>query len=77
MFMEIDLKARQPLVWGILCDIYDAVGPHAHLDLEEFIELLEDNCCNRQTRERTKMIFDLWDEDQNGDIDLFNMVAIS
>ena len=32
---------------------------------------------NRNSYERNKMIFNLWDADGNGDIDLFNLVAVS
>ena len=32
---------------------------------------------NRNSLERLKLIFRLWDEDGNGDIDLFNLVAVS
>ena len=32
---------------------------------------------NRNSEERLKMIFRLWDEDQSGYIDLFNIVALS
>ena len=77
MFKEIELESRQPLVWDILYDIYMEVGREAHIDLGQFVGLLEKHCCARTNRARTRMLFKLWDEDGNGSIDLFNLVAIS
>ena len=77
MFKELELEKRQPLVWDILYDIYIDVGREAHINLLEFVGLLEKHCCARTNRARTKMLFKLWDEDGNGSIDLFNLVAIS
>ncbi len=77
MLDEIDLKKRQPLVFAILTDIKQQIGYDAYITLEQFVELLEQNMGNRNSLERLKLIFRLWDEDGNGDIDLFNLVAVS
>lgn len=71
------MKTRQPLVFAILTDICNQLEPEARITLEEFTDLLKANMGNRDTEERLRMIFYLWDEDFSEYIDLFNVVAVA
>ena len=66
-----------PLVWSILTDIHKELSLTTQINFGQFVALLEKYIMHRPSQQRLREIFSYWDEDGNGDIDLFNLVAVS
>lgn len=71
---SLGFEKKSPTVYEMICDLEE----RGHeVDFEEFLDAISSKLGNRETREGIDRIFDLFDDDKTGSINLNNLKRVA
>ncbi len=71
---SLGFEKKSPIVYEMICEL-DEYG--SDIDFQEFLEAITNKLGNRDTREGVDRIFDLFDDDKTGTINLTNIRRVA
>ena len=71
---SLGFEKKSPTVYEMICEL-EANG--REVDFEEFLEAISSKLGNRETRDGIDRIFDLFDDDKSGTINLANIKRVA
>ena len=71
---SLGFEKKSPTVYDMICELEE--GGH-EVDFEEFLNAISSKLGNRESREGIDRIFDLFDEDKTGTINLNNLKRVA
>ena len=71
---SLGFEKKSPTVYEMICDLEDR---GADVDFDEFLDAISSKLGNRETKEGIDRIFDLFDDDKSGSINLNNIRRVA
>jgi Ca2+-binding EF-hand superfamily protein len=71
---SLGFEKKSPTVYEMICELEEA-GPE--VDFDQFLDAISSKLGNRETREGIDRIFDLFDDDKSGTINLSNIKRVA
>ncbi len=71
---SLGFEKKSPTVYDMICDLEEH---GAEVDFDEFLDAISSKLGNRETREGIDRIFDLFDDDKSGTINLNNLKRVA
>ena len=71
---SLGFEKKSPTVYEMICDLEERGN---EVDFDEFLEAIGSKLGNRETREGIERIFDLFDDDKSGTINLNNLKRVA
>ena len=71
---SLGFEKKSPTVYEMICDL-EQMGNE--VDFDEFLEAISNKLGNRETKEGINRIFDLFDDDKTGSINLNNIKRVA
>ena len=71
---SLGFEKKSPTVYDMICELEEAGH---EVDFEEFLNAISSKLGNRETREGIDRIFDLFDDDKTGTINLNNLKRVA
>ena len=72
--MSLGFEKKSPTVYEMICDL-ENIGNE--IDFDEFLDAICNKLGNRETKEGINRIFDLFDDDKSGTINLQNLRRVA
>ena len=72
--ISLGFQKKSPTVYEMICELEELGG---EIDFEEFLEAISNKLGNRETKEGIMRIFDLFDDDKSGTINLNNIRRVA
>ena len=72
--ISLGFQKKSPTVYEMICELEEMGG---EIDFDDFIEAISNKLGNKETKEGINRIFDLFDEDKTGTINLANLKKVS
>ena len=70
---SLGFEKKSPTVYEMICDLEEK----AEVDFDEFLDAISNKLGNRETKEGIDRIFDLFDDDKTGSINLNNLRRVA
>ena len=71
---SLGFEKKSPTVYEMICDLEEK---GAEVDFDEFLDAISNKLGNRETKEGIDRIFDLFDDDKTGTINLNNLRRVA
>ena len=71
---SLGFEKKSPTVYEMICDLEEK---GAEVDFDEFLDAISNKLGNRETKEGIDRIFDLFDDDKTGSINLNNLRRVA
>ena len=71
---SLGFEKKSPTVYEMICDLEERGN---EVDFEEFLDAISSKLGNRETRDGIDRIFDLFDDDKTGSINLNNLKRVA
>ena len=71
---SLGFEKKSPTVYEMICDLEER---GSEVDFEEFLDAISSKLGNRETRDGIDRIFDLFDDDKTGSINLNNLKRVA
>jgi len=71
---SLGFEKKSPTVYEMICDLEEK---GAEIDFDEFLDAISNKLGNRETKEGIDRIFDLFDDDKTGSINLNNLRRVA
>ncbi len=71
---SLGFEKKSPTVYEMICDLEERGG---EVDFDEFLDAISSKLGNRETRDGIDRIFDLFDDDKTGSINLNNLKRVA
>ncbi len=71
---SLGFEKKSPIVYEMICDLEER---STEVDFDEFLDAISSKLGNRETREGIDRIFDLFDDDKSGTINLNNLKRVA
>ena len=71
---SLGFEKKSPTVYEMICELVDSGN---EVDFEEFLDAISNKLGNRETKEGIDRIFDLFDDDKSGTINLNNLKRVA
>ena len=72
--ISLGFQKKSPTVYEMICELEEIGG---EVDFEDFLDAISNKLGNKETKEGINRIFDLFDEDNTGTINLNNLKKVS
>lgn len=71
---SLGFEKKSPTVYEMICDLENMGN---EIDFDDFLEAISNKLGNRETRDGINRIFDLFDDDKSGSINLNNIKRVA